>query len=162
MHGGSSYRLLAFQVPLVGKTVTYVSEHLNKACRDELEWAWSALHSTTCCQSFVAFWKDRCIAHQGLGCESCDPHQSTSFGPICQAVIQEGKANYLGSLVLYPGVLQSFPSTPGFVCLTFDCMSTALQFLDWFQLHAAAIWCLSSFFVLDSELGAFCCRCRCR
>jgi hypothetical protein len=98
-------QLLRFlQVPVIGKSVAYVSENVSRACREELEWAWSALHKTTCCQSFVAFWKDRCIAHHGLACETCYPQQSTSSGTICQSVMQEGKANYLASLVLYPGM----------------------------------------------------------
>lgn len=90
---------------MMGKSVTFARDDLPPAARAEVLWAWHALSAATRCESVVAFWDGMCIAHHGLACDDCQPSSSSPEGPICKGVMQQGKANYLANLILFPGAL---------------------------------------------------------
>ena len=106
---------------MTGVSVAFASDAVSSAARAELQWAWSALSASTRCQSLVAFWDEACVAHYGMACDGCEPSRASLEGPICKGVMQQGKANYLANLILFPGARSAASS-----CCVSPCTLTSV------------------------------------
>ena len=63
---------------------------------------WQSMQQCSSCQAVVVLFKNKCIAHLGVGRPGHDPATAVP-GVIATRAMSSGKGNYLANLSLYPG-----------------------------------------------------------
>lgn len=91
------------QVEPTGRAVEWVDSALPQTVQRELLWAWRAVGRTTCARSVVVLHNGECLLHAGLA-EAGHEAGKARPGKQCAEVMQRGKASYLASLALFPGM----------------------------------------------------------
>ena len=87
-----------------GEEGLYLRDGLKRPSALELRWAWESLSASSCCRSVVVFHSGACVLHAGRRPVGSRVGKAKA-GPICQDVMQQGRANYLANLKLFPGAL---------------------------------------------------------